>query len=290
MKSILFVLSSLHRNGTETALMNLFNNLPKNKYSVDFLIFDNKNMDYETEILNAGSRIFFISKRRLGILRYIREVKSFFKNNCKNYDIIHFNFCYLSTYALFYYAKKYSLSSTKRIIHSHSSSHFGSVLIHMFHIILRKQVVKMTTHHIACSSEAANWFYHGTRAQGSYTVIPNGISFDKFYYNHDIRHNIREQLNILNDVFVFGHVGYFSAVKNHKFLIKIFSIIASHLHNSILLLIGEGGELQHEIVSLINSSEFKNRIIMLGRRDDIAHIYQAIDFIIFPRSSRLLET
>ena len=64
---------------------------------------------------------------------------------------------------------------------------------------------------------------------------------------------MREQLGILNNEIVIGHVGRFYPQKNHTYLIDIFYQIRTNYPNSKLLLIGDDkGEIADKVKDKIN--------------------------------------
>ena len=60
-KRILHVVSSMHRGGAETMLMNLYRNIDRKKIQFDFVCHTMEKCDYEDEIIKLGGRIFKIS-------------------------------------------------------------------------------------------------------------------------------------------------------------------------------------------------------------------------------------
>ena len=62
---------------------------------------------------------------------------------------------------------------------------------------------------------------------GEYEIINNGIEISKYRYNPVKRIEVRKAFGI-NNKFVLGHVGRFSYVKNHAFLIDLFKHICGN--------------------------------------------------------------
>lgn len=112
-------------------------------------------------------------------------------------------------------------------------------------------------------------------------VIRNGIDFSRFKNVIESKTEIRKSLNIPNEAFVVGHVGRFSAVKNHTFLADIFSEVCKRKSNAFLLLIG-AGELKQEVENKLNVLGLKNKYLILSHRSDIPQLMRAMDVFVFP--------
>ena len=80
---------------------------------------------------------------------------------------------------------------------------------------------------------------------------------------------------------VIGHVGRLTAVKNHRFLLEIFEQILKKNSQARLLLVG-GGELDHEIHTLVAEKGLQDSVIFTGIRSDVNCMMQAMDVFVFP--------
>ena len=119
------------------------------------------------------------------------------------------------------------------------------------------------------------------RYGGDYPVFEN--SADKTAFATD-RRSVRRALGIDADAFVVGHVGRFVPVKNHAFLIEIFSQVLKIKPNSYLLLVG-GGELLNGIKSLAERRGIADRVIFAGERSDVLSLLGAMDVFCMPSLS-----
>ena len=72
-----------------------------------------------------------------------------------------------------------------------------------------------------------------------------------------------------------------SSPKNHIFLLKVFKGILEKNSKSILLIIGDG-ELKEEINTKIKDLNLKGKVFMMGSREDVDNILQAVDVFLFP--------
>lgn len=112
-------------------------------------------------------------------------------------------------------------------------------------------------------------------------VIRNGINFDRFKNVKETKENIRTTLSIPVNAFVVGHVGRFSVVKNHSFLVDIFCEILKKRADAFLLLIGDGKKKQ-EIENRLIDLGLQNKYLILSNRSDIPQLLRAMDVFVFP--------
>lgn len=279
MKRILQVMSSLHGNGTETAIMNIYRSLDREKYQFDFLVFDDEDMDFYDEIKALGGEIHIVPNRRKSLWGYLRGTRRFFRRYGRRYDAVHLNFCYLSVLWPFLMAKLAGIP--RRIVHSHSSRYVGGRLNLYLHRLFRRADIALCTDYVACSPEARDWFYKGTGAMDRCAVVPNGIRLDAFSFDPVTRAQYRRDLG-LGDSPVLGQIGYFSPVKNHRFSIEIMKKLRERMPGVKLLFVGKGGDNEQEIRKLVESEGLQENIVFLGYRTDMAKIFQAMDLLIHP--------
>jgi glycosyltransferase involved in cell wall biosynthesis len=105
---------------------------------------------------------------------------------------------------------------------------------------------------------------------------------EKFAYNPANRRRYRKELGI-EDKFVIGHIGRFEYQKNHEFLLDVFVEVTREVPNAVLLSVG-AGDLFEDIKRKADRLGVRDRILFLGKRDDAANLYQAMD--LFALTSR----
>ena len=112
-------------------------------------------------------------------------------------------------------------------------------------------------------------------------VIRNGIDFDRFRNVSETREMIRNDLSIPEGAFVIGHVGRFHEVKNHTFLIDVFSEICRQRDDAFLLLVGDG-TLRTSAENKLDSLGLRGKYLILSHRTDIPQLMKAMDVFVFP--------
>ena len=277
-RKVLHVVSSLKKNGTETFIMNIFRNIDREKYSFDFLVFNDHKDGYYEEAISLGAKIFYIPPRKQNPLKYIRNLKRFFSEHRGEYDVVHMNDMSMTTLAPLKYAKRYGVPV--RIIHMHSSNCQG---IHnkALHAINKHFVDNIATNYLGCAEAALNWGFSNTKIRREAIVINNGIDIEKFKFNQNNRDKIRNELNLSPEDNVLIHVGSFNTVKNHSFLLDVFKLAKAEIPYLKLIMIGDG-PLWNDIKEKSNISGLNNDILFLGRKDNIPDYMSSADCLLLP--------
>ncbi len=274
MNRILFIAQHLKRAGTETFMMSVFRGVDHAQFQVDFLLYNWKETDYTQEVEAHGGRIWRVPCRRESATGWYRSLYRFFKEHAREYNAIHY--CGNGLTATAPIILSWWFKIPIRISHAHNSSSQGwhnKVL----HYLQRGLAKRLTTHHFACSSEAARWFFGSSPA----VIIKNGIDTNLFSYNEQRREQTRKKLNIASTTTVIGHVGRFEVEKNHTFMLEVFSDFVAEKPDSLLLLIGKG-TLMEQMKEKAVRLAIADKVLFLGERTDVPDLLQAMDLFLMP--------
>lgn len=268
---ILHVVTYMGIGGLETMLMNYYRSIDREKIQFDFLTHREFLGDYGEEILKMGGKIYHISRLNPFSKKYLKELDVFFSLH-REYKIVHVHQDCLSSVIL-KQAKRNSINI--RIAHSHASGQDinWKYLVKLYY---KKFIPQYATHLFACSESAGRFMY----GRNKFNILRNAICAEQYRYNIKERIKTRMQLD-LKDAFIVGIVGRLSPVKNHSFLLDIFSEVIKRETKSHLLVIGEG-ELRSQIENKISRLNLQNKVTLLGIRSDISSLLQAIDVFVFP--------
>lgn len=278
MKKVLVFGMTDKPGGMESVIMNYYRNIDRNKIQFDFLC-NTEIVAYEKEIEKLGGKIYRITARSKNGKKYYSDMNIFFKEHSSEYETIWLNTCSLANIDYLKYAKKFGIK--KRIIHAHNSQNMDSYLRGILHKINKLIIGKYATDFWSCSEESSRWFYtKKIRESNKYLIVKNAIDLNKFKFNIEIREKYRNELG-LQDKVVFGNVGRFHFQKNQLFLIRVFEKISQKIDNAVLVLVGDGED-RNKIETLINELNIPDKVILLGFRDDVEKIMQAMDAFIFP--------
>lgn len=268
---VLQVVTHMNRGGLETMIMNYYRNIDRKKVQFDFLVHRPYEADYDQEIKSLGGRIYHISRLVPWSKKYKNELKKFLCDH-PEYKIIHVHQDCLSSVVL-QCAKECKIPV--RIAHSHSASQDKN-LKYLIKLYYRRFIPKYATDLLACGEDAGKWMFSGKQFQ----VLRNAIDVKKYDYNSTVRENTRKEFDLEN-MTVIGHVGRFSTVKNHKFLIDVFEECLKENKNIRLLLVGDGEE-KELIEKKVKDMGLQGKVIFAGIRSDVNRIMQAMDVFVFP--------
>jgi len=169
-----------------------------------------------------------------------------------------------------------------RIAHSHSTTNKKEWKKNLLKQVLRPFSKVYANQYFACSELAGRWLF-GNKffEKGKVTIINNAIDTRKFQYNEETRKKKRKELNINQDTLVIGHIGRFVEQKNQLFLLEVFNELHKANTNSILILIGQG-PMVSEVKNKIKELKLEDTVFLIGQRDDVADLYQALDVFVLP--------
>lgn len=272
---ILHVVTHMDCGGLETMIMNYYRNMDRNKIQFDFLTHRpvSEKKYYDDEIKSLGGKIYHVSRLNPFSYAYRNELEKFF-NSHKEYRIVHVHQDCMSGLIL-----KIAKASNVpvRIAHAHSSNQDRNPK-YLIKNLYKRIINKYATDLFACGKTAGEWMF-GKHAR--FTVLPNAIDTNKYSFSNDKRHMMREKFGISEEAFIIGHVGRFSKVKNHRFVIELCERLLRHNQNTFVFFIGQG-ETMEEMKEIVNQKRLQNSILFLGLRNDVPDLMQAMDVFILP--------
>ena len=109
----------------------------------------------------------------------------------------------------------------------------------------------------------------------------NGIDLDRFYWDPGRRDRFRKFKHIPANAFVVGHVGRFTPVKNHAYLLDLFAEVKKERENAFLLLCGDGPLLE-ETKKKAESMGFSESVCFAGNIVNPQDAYCAMDVMVLP--------
>ncbi len=269
---VLQCVNNMHRAGLETMLMNYYRHINPDEIQFDFLTHRPERADYDDEIERLGGRVFYAPRLYpQNYAAYFSFMKEFFREH-PEYQIVHSHIDAMSFLPLL--AAKRS-GVPVRIAHSHNTAidrDFKYPLKQLFRLALPAAA----THYLACGREAGTFLFRGKEFQ----VIPNAVEAAKYRCDPQTRERIRAELH-LTDCLVLGHVGRFSAQKNHGFLLDIFQQIVQKDSRARLMLIG-AGENEAAVRQRTRQLGLTDKVLFLGSQAEVAPYYQAMDLFVMP--------
>lgn len=266
------IVGKMNGGGVEAVVMNYYRHIDRSKVQFDFLVDSDSTLVPREEIESLGGRVFEIPPYQ-HVVEYQRELQRLFKQ--EGWKIVHSHINALSVFPL-RAAKKAGVPV--RIAHSHSTSGKGEYAKNALKAVLKTQSNRYPTHRFACSKFAGEWLF-GDAAE--FEVVYNAIDLDRFRFNVEARAQARADLGLVGNQFAIGHVGRFTAQKNHAFLIDVFTEVAKRRDDAVLLLVGTG-EAGASVKALVDERGLTDRVKFLGQRSDVNRLYQAFDAFVLP--------
>lgn len=273
MIKVVFLIHGFNTGGAETLVKNYALFLDKEKYDIAILCIEHRESPYEKILKDAGIKVIYVCdyfrnkfSRKLGIKfkmrRIIRKIKP---------DIIHSHLL-MNTYIKFSKPNK----NTKICYTQHYDL---SRMTKKEYIILKWIIKHYKTTIIAinddmCTELNRKFYVNNT------VVLNNGINLEPYEKKVE-KDKIRKNISIPTDAFVIVHVGRFAEVKNHKFLVEVFSSIKKIKNNAYLLMIGSG-KTENNVVEELNGLGLDNSYKILHNRTDVPELLMASDAAIFP--------
>lgn len=261
--------------GIETYMRNVASNISNNYVSFDFVNFSKEKLSFEDEFTKIGSKIIYVPNRKENFKEYKSQLIKIYKE--KQYDFIHFHIMSYEAFERISWAIKYSKS--KIIVHSHNAGFGSNAKIHtrILHHIGKIVLENKEFYRVACGNDAGKWMY-GNR---EFEVLNNGIQYDKYKFDENIRNEIRQKYNINKNEIVFGHTGRIELQKNHDFLIDIFYDYYKKNSNAKLLIVGDGS-LRNKIEEKIKKMGIQDNVIFSGFVKNVNEYYSAFDVFLLP--------
>lgn len=275
---VLMVIGSTGIGGAQAFILNVLRNIDTSKFQIDFAV--NKFAPHdgiEQECSKYGCNFYQLPYFTVyNYIRFKRAWEDFLSTH--QYDIVHGH----STNSAAIYlgiAHKYGM---KTIAHSHSAGYRGNAIERFVKMMFARKVKQVSDYWFACSDIAARRLYgKAFKTHKKYHYIPNAIDTNKYLFNSQTRTKIREKLNIDKDTILYGHVGSFSAPKNHMFLIDVFVEVCSITPMSKLLCCGVG-TLMESVKEYAKTKGILDKVIFAGVVNNVNEYMMAMDTFIFP--------
>ncbi|EMC9360102.1 glycosyltransferase [Proteus mirabilis] len=265
-KNICLITTSLGMGGAEHQLCNLADGFIENNKKVIIISLSSSDILVRPKSKHVKIHQINMKKNPFSFIKSLFIVRKILIEF--NPDIIHSHMFHAN---IFSRILKIIFKHPKLITTAHSSNEGG--FIRMFIYRTTDFLSSISTN---VSKEAVNSFIE-KKASTKNRLIPiyNGIDIDKFTYNQEARNEIRNQLNINDNVHLFLAVGRLTKAKDYPNLLKAFSKF-EYDPNIALAIIGIGEE-EIYLKNLISELKIKNRVFWLGLKNNIADWMSASD-------------
>lgn len=239
---VLHIIPNLNREGIQVWLSNVVRRSQNQHIHYDFLCLSGMPTTLSAELKALHSRVCFIrSTTRVGmlcgLLRYLHKYK---RDTIVHAHIHHFSGIILLIARL--------LGFTKLVAHSHSDIRTRVKKARMwrklYYRVTSSLIRSLATCGLACSQAAAvSLFGNDWQQDSRWKVLYCGIDLEnvkKSILENRSGHlaNTRES----EKKFLIGHVGRYSPVKNHRFMLDVFVCLRDSVDRFNCLFVGDGPE------------------------------------------------
>ena len=273
---VLHYIPAFNYGGIESLVMNILDFIDPEAYNFDFLVEVAPPVDFLTKVEALGGKIIRIAKptdkgrvlaHLLGLVKALHTGR---------YDAVHIH-AFDTRPFLAGTAK--ILGVKKVILHAHSTSHNNEKYLWVKRLIT-KISVKMANRFCGCSPEAARFMF-GSTVGSQALIINNGISLHECRYSDLERRQVQAKLGIKENELLILHVGRFTFLKNHSFIISIIANLKRNNFPFKCVLLGNG-ELEDEIKNLAKDKAVEDSIIFAGFSGEVSLFLATADILILP--------
>lgn len=271
---IAVIMGKMHSGGKKSLVMEYYRHIDRNAIQFDFICdSDSNSIPYE-EIESLGGRVYEVAPYENIVVNFFQILKICKKNK---YPIIH---GYNSTMNIFSMLAGKCAGVPIRINECISMGHKDDRK-NLLKNLLKPFSKLFSTHYMANGEECGKWqFGADTFNRNEVKVFKTVIDTNKNKFDHFLRDVTRKEYNVENNI-VIGHIGRLTAQKNTLFIIDIFKEIVSKAPSAKMLIIGDG-DLKEQMLDRIKKYGIEEKILYLGRREDIQKFYNAMDCFLLP--------
>lgn len=246
---------------------------------------EEKVLKFQNEMQKMGIQLFHIDfSRSPGQLKKhivsYHEMKKLMAD--RKYDLIHTH-TPISSFITRLAFKKSSIFESCRMIYTAHGFHFfkgNSVIKNFIFKSIEKYAAKYTDILITINREdyeAAKKFK--LREDGRIEYIPGvGINLEKINSINEKREEFLKDLGLSEESFLMLSVGELNENKNHKAIVEILNELPRNVH---YLICGQGNR-KEELIKIAEENGCKDRLHLLGYREDVIAIMKSCDLFVFP--------
>ncbi|MDR2192675.1 MAG: glycosyltransferase family 4 protein [Endomicrobium sp.] len=174
------------------------------------------------------------------------------------------------------------LAGVKTVIHTIHGYGFNETQkwhIKYFFILVEKFCALFSDKLIAVAEEdIKKGLRYKIAKEDKFVLIRAGIDVN-YYKNYKLQTNLKKSLNLSDNAKIVTTIGPFKPQKNLKDFIKAAEIAGKNVSEAVFLITGDG-DLRKRLEEQISKTGMKDKIILLGWRDDIAEILTSSDIFV----------
>ena len=270
------IIGKMCAGGVESVAFNYYREIDHTKFQFDFYYDADSTVKPPQDIIEMGARFIEVPPYQK-LPQYIQALRKYLRS--EKYEIVHSHLNTLSVFPLF---AAWLENVPVRIAHNHSvpgGNEYGRNALKFF---LKHFSNVFANGFCACSEQAGRWLFGDTLLKkGEITVLKNAVDYKRFNVKKELVCNKKKELGIPENALVIGHVGRFTAAKNHQKIISIFEAVKKKRPETVLLLIGDGEE-RDSIIKRIKQDDIENVVYLIGKVEKPEYYYPLMDVLILP--------
>ena len=265
MRKIVFIITDLDNGGAEKMLYKLIKYTDRELYNIHVIYITGKGI-MRKEFDKLGIEITSLNlKRRIPTIKAIKKSIKI----CKDADIIQAWMYHADLWG--YVIGKVFLN--KKVVFGIRDSNLNkkynkkvTLLINKINAYLSKKVDKV----ISCSYEGKMAHVESGYSEKNIIVIPNGFELDRCDKSKCIDKDFKKKLGVSDEEKVVVSVGRWHKIKDYPNLFRAVKILADKNLKFKCLLVGTGlEESNEELVNLIEKENIKNKVILMGKSNEV---------------------
>lgn len=267
---VAYLLGSLSRGGTETLLLDLFNNA--NKANYDFIGVHRKDGPYKDDFYNASKPFYKISPKFPFDPLYLWRLRRFIKTN--NISIVHAQQCIDAVYAGIA-----TIGLSTKIVQTFHGYDYGAS---KYARLILKLSLRFATKNIFVSKYERDYYVSKYNIDNTKTsIVYNGINFEKL----DVEYPDPDLPNYNNESLKLCMVGNFVRVRDHYTVCEFINLLKEANIKFDFYFVGRKSQpdaiLYDRCVEYCNKYSLNDYVHFIGARADVPAILKNIDAFVY---------
>lgn len=269
---IIHIITGLGSGGAENMLYKLLKYSDSKKYYHEVISLIDEGVIGE-KIRDLGVNVHSLNISKMNIIKVFLDARRM----CKDFEIIS-TWLYHADIFGFIVAK---LLLKKKIVWNIRHSNLDKNANKKLTLVIVR-INSLLSRFVDCITYNSNKAYETHNMIGyinnEHNIIPNGFELDKFKFSSDSRKERRIQLDVNDQEKMIITVGRWDIQKDYYTLFKAMNELALKNFNFKLCIVGTNLDyFNEELVKLVNNSNLRDNIMLLGRREDIPELLSAAD-------------
>lgn len=266
MKKILHVIPTFGFGGISSVVSGWHDVCHGKDYHFDYVAFSDGGL--KSKFLHCGSSVFIIPTLRANPFKYVAELVRILHSG--KYDGIHVHNSFKNGLALLVAR---TMGVKTRVCHSHTSGLEDGSLKKILPA-LKWVVIGNANVRVACGEQAGLFLY----GQKSFRIINNTLDVKKVVDGSASVEGVRDQFGLPDGRVLLGHVGRFSDVKNHRFLLDV----AERLDRRYLFVLVGAGPLKKSLQEEVRARSLEDRFVFLDPTKEVPRLLGVFEAFLLP--------